>query len=591
MLLRRFVYLLIAVCTPSAFAHVEHWQPKHVLIIHSYEPSYQWTTQFQQGIERITNQYPEPVKLSIEYLDTKRITSQTYLDAFKQYFAIKYDNYHFDAVLLTDDNAQRLVSHWSPNPFAGLPIIAGGVNDFSASLEHVTDKAKILYERDDIQGTLNFLDSLNQNWENLYLLTDSSHTASLIKTAFKQELETSRLADIPFTIVEGKSLENTAQWLTTLGKTDAVILSHYNTEIDKGHYYSYEQIAHTLAEKSAAPIFVFWEFYINHGVVGGVVNRPEDIGEQMAVELARSLSIDMSGLDIAHSGSRAVVEYEAFIKHNLDQELLPDDVILLNPPKSYVRDNIETIGYSLVSFFCLLAVIINQSRTINQKRELNLKSRKIVELQKKTMQVQKEMIHVLGEAIETRSGETGNHVKRVAKLSAHLGKLAGLTHREIEMLEVVSPMHDVGKISIPEAILDKPGKLTADEWEVMKTHTHAGYNLLSSSKGEMFKMAAIIAYQHHEKWDGTGYPNGLSDQQIHIFARITAIADVFDALLSVRCYKRAWTNEEVKAHFIHQAGKEFDPELTSLLIEHYAEFTAIRHCYPDAVKEQLSIAV
>ncbi len=588
---RRFIYLVILLFAHPVYAHVDHGQPKHVLVIHSYEPSYQWTKELQQGIEQVTNQFAEPVKLSIEYLDAKRIHSPEYLNTFKDYFRTKYANYQFNAVLLTDDAAVNLVKDWNPNPFTELPIIAGGVNDLNASLDAVSDKSVVFYEKDDLKGTLHLIQTLRPKLRTLYYVTDDSHTARLIRKAFESAVEESTLRGTSLRIIEGKSLTDTAELLSSLSNEDAVLLSHYNTEVNQGQIYSYEQIAHTLAEKSSAPIFVFWEFFITDGVVGGVVNRSKHIGEQMAVQLARSLSIDLKGSYNKQQGPSPVIDYVAYEKHKLDQNALPEDVLLLNVPRSYFRDNIETIGYSLLSFFCLMVVIINQSRTINQKRELNLKSRKIVALQKKTMQVQKEMIHVLGEAIETRSGETGNHVKRVAKLSSHLGKLAGLSHRELEMLEIISPMHDVGKIAIPESILDKPGKLSPEEWEVMKTHAEAGYTLLSGTKGEMFQMAAIVAHQHHEKWDGTGYPNGLSGQQIHIFARITAIADVFDALLSIRCYKRAWTADEVRTLFLEQSGKEFDPELSKLILSNFSEFIAIRDCYPDLVAEKLSIAV
>tara|TARA_Y100001956_G_scaffold80935_1_gene97150 strand:- start:2240 stop:4012 length:1773 start_codon:yes stop_codon:yes gene_type:complete len=590
-LFRRFIYLVILLFAHPVYAHVDHGQPKHVLVIHSYEPSYQWTKELQQGIEQVTNQFAEPVKLSIEYLDAKRIHSPEYLNTFKDYFRTKYANYQFNAVLLTDDAAVNLVKDWNPNPFTELPIIAGGVNDLNASLDAVSDKSVVFYEKDDLKGTLHLIQTLRPKLRTLYYVTDDSHTARLIRKAFESAVEESTLRGTSLRIIEGKSLTDTAELLSSLSNEDAVLLSHYNTEVNQGQIYSYEQIAHTLAEKSSAPIFVFWEFFITDGVVGGVVNRSKHIGEQMAVQLARSLSIDLKGSYNKQQGPSPVIDYVAYEKHKLDQNALPEDVLLLNVPRSYFRDNIETIGYSLLSFFCLMVVIINQSRTINQKRELNLKSRKIVALQKKTMQVQKEMIHVLGEAIETRSGETGNHVKRVAKLSSHLGKLAGLSHRELEMLEIISPMHDVGKIAIPESILDKPGKLSPEEWEVMKTHAEAGYTLLSGTKGEMFQMAAIVAHQHHEKWDGTGYPNGLSGQQIHIFARITAIADVFDALLSIRCYKRAWTADEVRTLFLEQSGKEFDPELSKLILSNFSEFIAIRDCYPDLVAEKLSIAV
>lgn len=159
-----------------------------------------------------------------------------------------------------------------------------------------------------------------------------------------------------------------------------------------------------------------------------------------------------------------VFNYHALKKHHIDVNDLPKNAVITNRPLSYLEQNWQVLVTASGIILGLLIVIIMQSVTLKQKRELARKNRKIVALQSRTLTVQREMIHLLGEAIETRSGETGNHVKRVAKLSALLAKLCGLTHREVEMIEIISPMHDVGKIAIPEAILDKPGKLNPEEW-------------------------------------------------------------------------------------------------------------------------------
>lgn len=574
----------------SLSAHAAQWQPKHVLVIHSYDPSNKWTSDFQKGIESASKRLSRPIKLSIEYLDTKRITSLDYYQEFQRYYSAKYANYKFDAVMITDDNALRLFKNWPDNPLLNLPVIAAGINDATATLNDFTNQSTILYEKDGIEGTLALIKQLRPELENLYLLTDSSHTSGLVRSAIEETYRNSGIIKAPLTVIEDISLTETANKLSLLSPKDAVLLSHYNTELETGTFHSYGKIAHTLASKSQAPIFVLWEFYIEGGVLGGYVNRSEQIGQQMVLALAQHLNLELIKNIGVSSSKRVVLDFNAVKRYKLDEDVLGDNVLWLNEPKSLFKENLQLIGFSLLSFTCLMIVIISQASTIRQKRELNNKSRKIVELQKKTMQVQKEMIHVLGEAIETRSGETGNHVKRVAKLSSLLGRLFGLSLREIEMLEIISPMHDVGKIAIPEAILDKPGKLSPEEWEVMKTHTQVGYELLSGTKGEVFQLAAIVAQQHHEKWDGSGYPRGLKNEQIHVFARITAIADVFDALLSVRCYKRAWSIDDVARLLNDESGKHFDPTLASLVLANLDEFIEIRNCYPDHVVDEYSIA-
>jgi len=204
-----------------------------------------------------------------------------------------------------------------------------------------------------------------------------------------------------------------------------------------------------------------------------------------------------------------------------------------------------------------------------------------VALQKEIISTQKEIVYTMGEIGETRSKETGNHVKRVAEYSYTLAKLAGLDEEESELLKVASPMHDIGKVGIPDSVLKKPGKLDEQEWVVMKTHAQIGYELLKHSKRPILQAAAIVAKEHHEKWDGSGYPQGLSGEDIHIYGRITAIADVFDALGSERVYKKAWEMEKILALFQEEKGKHFDPQLVELFFAHLDQFIAIKEQYKD----------
>jgi response regulator RpfG family c-di-GMP phosphodiesterase len=198
-------------------------------------------------------------------------------------------------------------------------------------------------------------------------------------------------------------------------------------------------------------------------------------------------------------------------------------------------------------------------------------------------QTQQETIFLMSEAVEKRSKETGNHIKRVAAYSRLLAFAYGLSEEETSVLEFSSPMHDIGKIGIPDAILNKPDKLDEKEYDVMKQHTLFGYEILSASPRGMLKAAAILAYQHHEKWDGSGYPNGLKGEDIHIYGRITAVADVFDALGSDRCYKEAWELEEILNLFREESGRHFEPKLVDLLIENISEMIKIRDKYKDTL--------
>lgn len=195
---------------------------------------------------------------------------------------------------------------------------------------------------------------------------------------------------------------------------------------------------------------------------------------------------------------------------------------------------------------------------------------------------QREVVYRLSEAVETRSKETGNHVKRVAELSKLLGLHMGMSQEQAEMLRLASPLHDIGKIGIPDAILNKPGKLTDEEFVTMRTHARLGYDILKGSERDLLRLAADLAYEHHEKWDGSGYPRGLKGEEITLVGRITAVADVFDALMTERCYKKPWPEEKVLDLFRAESGRHFQPQLVDLLFEHIDEIRQIYEHYKDS---------
>ncbi len=177
-----------------------------------------------------------------------------------------------------------------------------------------------------------------------------------------------------------------------------------------------------------------------------------------------------------------------------------------------------------------------------------------------------EVIQRLGHAVESRDEETGDHIGRMSELCHRLALAAGMDPDEAELFRHASAMHDVGKIAIPDTILRKPGELTADEWEVMRRHTTIGGDLLAGSRSPLVQMGEVVARTHHERWDGTGYPAGLAGEAIPLVGRICAVADVFDALISDRPYKQAWTVDETLAEIARQRGRQFDPQIADLLL-------------------------
>lgn len=213
--------------------------------------------------------------------------------------------------------------------------------------------------------------------------------------------------------------------------------------------------------------------------------------------------------------------------------------------------------------------------------ELQIKLEEVKALSLEIEDTQKEVVFTMGAIGESRSKETGNHVKRVAQYSKLLALYYGLSEQESEKLKQASPMHDIGKVAIPDAILNKPGRFDEEERKIMDTHAKLGYDMLRHSNRDLLKCASIVAYEHHEKWNGSGYPQGLKEEEIHIYGRITALADVFDALGSDRVYKKAWDDERIFNFFKEERGKHFDPKLVDIFFEHLDEFLEVRNSLKD----------
>jgi response regulator RpfG family c-di-GMP phosphodiesterase len=194
---------------------------------------------------------------------------------------------------------------------------------------------------------------------------------------------------------------------------------------------------------------------------------------------------------------------------------------------------------------------------------------------------QAELILRLGDVVESRSNEAGNHVRRMSQICYMLAEKSGMGDEETAVLMHAAPMHDIGKIATPDAVLLKPGALTPEEWEVMKQHPTVGLSILDGSTRPILKAAAVIAHQHHEKYDGSGYPQGLKGEAIHKYARIVAVADVFDALSHKRCYKEAWPMDQVVGHLREVAGRHLDPQYVELLIQNIDKAQEINANWPD----------
>ncbi len=217
---------------------------------------------------------------------------------------------------------------------------------------------------------------------------------------------------------------------------------------------------------------------------------------------------------------------------------------------------------------------ILERRVFDRTHELEIAHQQLYESR---MQI----VRRLGRAAEYRDNETGLHIIRMSQISARLGEEVGMNREQCALLLNASPMHDIGKIGIPDQILLKPAKFEPEEWEIMKTHAQIGADILGGSDSELLIMASEIAITHHEKWDGSGYPRGLKGEEIPLVGRIVAIADVFDALTSARPYKKAWPVEKAVTTIKEDSGKHFDPLLVDLFLKILPDIILINEKYAE----------
>ncbi|MGN1109809.1 MAG: HD-GYP domain-containing protein [Oscillospiraceae bacterium] len=217
---------------------------------------------------------------------------------------------------------------------------------------------------------------------------------------------------------------------------------------------------------------------------------------------------------------------------------------------------------------------------ITTARKIQKLINRLAEKNDELYQEQETLVTSLAEMIEAQSQETGKHVKRVSEYTRILCEALGMSDEEVWEVSSAAALHDVGKIMVPQDIINKPGKLTDEEFAIIKTHVQYGKKLLEKCQGELMQISADIAYHHHERYDGTGYM-GVKGEDINLYARCVSVADVFDALVSRRPYKKAWAPEDARAEILSQRGRQFDPHIVDLFEANYDKFLTILEKYPD----------
>lgn len=550
---------------------------KEVLILHSYSRDYAWTEKFHEAIINEFNKYFSNVKYRVEYMDSKNYMTDKSLLALYQLYEEKYENINFDIIIATDNNALNFLIEHKNNLFGDIPVVASGINNVD-TIEFSND-FYIVEEKPDYKATIDL--ALNQNKEakNLYFILDNTTTSVLVK----EELEAitknyEGIYNINF--INKMNEVDTKNFIATFTERDLIFYVLYFQDAD-GTSYRYDEIPRMLSNLTNRPVYTFWDFTMNTGALGGKVSSAREYGKMASKKAFEILTNSGTTQIVRDNGnfSEYMFDYNVVKKQNLSN--YPNNSHYENKPLTYFEKHREVIITSVIAISILLFIIFLLLKLLKDKVEIEKKNKEIFKLNKTIMDTQKDLIATLGDVIETKSEGTANHVKRVAKVSRFLAKEYGLSEKDVELIELISPMHDVGKIGISEEILHKPARLTEEEYATMKFHTTIGHELLSVSNKDILNLASMIALQHHERWDGNGYPHELKGDEIHVFSRITSIADVYDALRSKRPYKESWDKEEVVKYFKEQKGKMFDPELTQIFLDNIDILENIRDRYSE----------
>lgn len=353
--------------------------------------------------------------------------------------------------------------------------------------------------------------------------------------------------------------------------------------------------------KGKYPVFVMTDFTVNpniravvpyiatsngaidclncHDVAEGTVLGVVDIGLNLTEYRNRSLRavlwiVSLSVLFITLLVGNIFQTIQTFVKQ-------PLDALVKNAKRAFLQHEPVDLQQFKSAEFHNVANEFNQfnREIISNQVLLEQKNEALLQMNTEIEATLKETVFTMGLIEEYRSKETKNHTRRVAEYSRFLASMMRLPENQVELIATAAPLHDIGKMGISDAILLKAEKLTPEERMMMRSHPEIGFTMLRHSSHDILKAATIIAHQHHERWDGSGYPKGLKGDEIHIYGRIVSLADVLDALFSERPYKHAWPLESVTAFIKRERGKMFDPAVVDVFFSHVDGFIKIHQHY------------
>ncbi len=562
-----------------------HELRKSILVLHAYSTDFAWTNNSNNGILDVLHREAPDYRIRTEFMDTKNIYTPEYIAKLVELYSGKYAMAQPDGIIATDNNAMAFLETYGPTLFPHAIAVATGINNASPPPAGSFIKT-IVPERVNHEATLRNAIKLMPKTRNIYVIPEATPSGEAILEEVKQAANNLQ-GLVNITPVLGMPIEQLEHFAATRQHGDMLYILPFLRSAD-GHTFRAGDVEQRLAELSPAPVVASWQFQIGNGVLGGNTVSARSLGSDAVYALLGLLRNEPVPAMYSNSASYTnVYDFNVINRFGINLRDLPPKTIFLNKPKNFLERNEEAIApvATIILILSLTTLLLYQN--LIKQRQINVDNQKIMYLDKEVIETQRELVTTLGEVIEVRSQETGNHVKRVAKLSRMLGEKVGLSEQELNILEAASPLHDVGKIGIPESILHKPDTLTDAEFDIIKSHTDIGRAILAGSNRELLKASCEIAHEHHERWDGSGYPRGLAGEDISLFARITTLADVYDALMSDRCYKKAWSEEKTLDYIYNEKGRTFDPMLVTLFLANVDEARAIRQSLPNDTDEAL----
>ncbi|MBW8189755.1 HD domain-containing protein [Neiella marina] len=575
----KFCFVAVLWCwfwwAPSSQANQD--EQFEILVLHSYSTDFEWTQDIHHGIHDVLDTQSPSSHIRVEFMDTKNIYHADYLAYLAELYRYKYRDKPPDGVILSDNNAMAFFNRYGRDLFPNAKVVAGGINRAMPPPLH-SPVNSVIAEVLEHERTFQHALALRPNASNIYVITDHSTTGLALQEELK-DIAQNMAGSATFHYLHGLPMAELMAKVAEFDRRDIVYIGPY-FRANNGETYQQSQVTKAVAATSPAALFASWNFQMVTGVMGGQLVSGANIGRQSAMSLLRLLrSEHVASFQANLALSEAVFDYDTLRRFGLSLHRLPPDAIVINQPQTFWQQHKQVIVPALVVITILSLLLLLVWMNLKKQRALNHTNQQMMALDREVIETQQELVATLGEVIEVRSHETRNHVIRVAKISRYLAGKLGYDEPTLDLLEAASPMHDVGKIGIPEEILHKPGKLTPAEYHLMQQHAQIGYQILSNSERPLLVMASKIAHQHHERWDGTGYPQQRSGDDIDPFARITALADIYDAVSSERCYKPAWSEQEVLGYIKENRGAIFEPKLVDVFLSNFDEIRALRNQY------------